>query len=107
MKLLLDGKLLRRLATSLGEFFPDSRHVAEVDLAAGPDEEVWEYAKASWFTLVSKDSDFQQPSFVRGHPPKMIWIRLGNCAAEARPGRSHYDPSRYCYGRGPEPRLRA
>ena len=28
---------------------------------------------------VSKDSDFHQVSFVRGPPPKVIWIRRGNC----------------------------
>ena len=30
-------------------------------------------------TIVSKDSDFHQVSFVRGPPPKVIWIRRGNC----------------------------
>jgi predicted nuclease of predicted toxin-antitoxin system len=79
VKLLLDENLPPRLVATLGEFFPDSRHVSEVDLASRPDEEVWEHAKASGFTLVSKDSDFQQLSFVRGHPPKVIWVRLGNC----------------------------
>ncbi len=30
--------------------------------------------------IVSKDNDFQQMSFVFGHPPKVIWIRRGNCS---------------------------
>jgi predicted nuclease of predicted toxin-antitoxin system len=29
--------------------------------------------------IVSKDGDFHQRSFVRGPPPKVIWIRRGNC----------------------------
>jgi len=29
---------------------------------------------------VSKDSDFHQRSLVFGHPPKVIWLRLGNCS---------------------------
>lgn len=29
--------------------------------------------------IVSRDSDFHQASFLRGSPPKVIWIRRGNC----------------------------
>lgn len=32
---------------------------------------------------MSKDADFHQMSFVRGAPPKIIWIRLGNCTTDA------------------------
>lgn len=42
--------------------------------------EVWNFAKTNDLVIVSKDADFQQRSFVVGHPPKVIWIRLGNCS---------------------------
>lgn len=29
--------------------------------------------------IVSKDADFHQRSFVSGAPPKVVWVRLGNC----------------------------
>ena len=29
--------------------------------------------------LISKDADFHQMSLVHGAPPKVVWIRLGNC----------------------------
>jgi predicted nuclease of predicted toxin-antitoxin system len=29
---------------------------------------------------VSKDEDFQRLSVLYGAPPKVIWIRLGNCS---------------------------
>jgi predicted nuclease of predicted toxin-antitoxin system len=29
--------------------------------------------------IISKDSDFQQRSLLLGHPPKFVWLRLGNC----------------------------
>jgi len=29
--------------------------------------------------IVSKDSDFQQRSLLYGPPPKVVWLRLGNC----------------------------
>jgi predicted nuclease of predicted toxin-antitoxin system len=40
---------------------------------------VWEFARAKGFIIVSKDADFHQRSLVLGHPPKVIWIRRGNC----------------------------
>ena len=80
MKLLLDENLPPRLASVLSESFPGSTDVSQVGLSSRPDEEVWEHARANGFALVSKDSDFQQFSFVRGHPPKVIWIRRGNCS---------------------------
>lgn len=30
--------------------------------------------------IVSKDSDFHQRSFFYGYPPKVVWVRLGNCS---------------------------
>jgi predicted nuclease of predicted toxin-antitoxin system len=32
--------------------------------------------------IVSKDADFRQRSFLLGHPPKVIWIRQGNCSTQ-------------------------
>ena len=29
---------------------------------------------------MTKDDDFRQRSFLRGSPPKVIWLRLGNCS---------------------------
>ncbi len=29
--------------------------------------------------IVSKDSDFAQQSLLMGKPPKVIWLRIGNC----------------------------
>ena len=29
--------------------------------------------------LVTKDEDFHRMSIVHGAPPKVVWIRLGNC----------------------------
>lgn len=40
---------------------------------------IWEYAKTNGFVIVSKDSDFHQRSLLYGHPPKFIYLRIGNC----------------------------
>ena len=59
--------------------FPESTHVRDVGLARATDAAIWRYARDHDLTIVSKDSDFHQVSFVQGSPPKVIWIRRGNC----------------------------
>src|ERR671927_416488 len=59
---------------------PGSIHVREVGLKAADDPVVWEYAKNNGLMIVSKDSDMHQRSFVFGYPPKVVWVRLGNCS---------------------------
>jgi len=38
-----------------------------------------EFAKENDYLIVTKDDDFEQRSILFGHPPKLIWLRLGNC----------------------------
>ncbi|MHB8512100.1 MAG: DUF5615 family PIN-like protein [Actinomycetota bacterium] len=79
MKLLLDANISRFLVELLEDLFPGSTHVAFVDLESVSDREVWEYAAANEFMIVSKDEDFHQLAFLYGPPPKVVWLRLGNC----------------------------
>jgi predicted nuclease of predicted toxin-antitoxin system len=51
-------------------------------LGSRDDAAIWEYAKSNGFTIVSKDSDFEERSIVLGSPPKLIWVRAGNCTSE-------------------------
>ena len=53
-----------------------------VDLHEASDHAVWEYARARGFAIVSKDEDFHQLSFLRGQPPKVVWVKLGNCTTD-------------------------
>ena len=59
MKLLFDENLSPNLPRLLAGRFPGTAHVRECGLRGQPDEEVWEYARANHYTIVSKDSDFQ------------------------------------------------
>ena len=43
------------------------------------DSDIWTYAGAFGFTIVTKDNDFSAMSLERGSPPSVIWIRVGNC----------------------------
>ena len=82
VKLLFDQNLSPRLVDSLDGTFPGSVHVRDVGLERASDQSVWEYAAAQGLTIVSKDADFHQRSLVFGHPPKVVWIRLGNCRTQ-------------------------
>ncbi len=30
--------------------------------------------------IVTKDSDFEELAVLRGAPPKVVWVRFGNCS---------------------------
>src|ERR1700722_10188335 len=83
MKLLFDQNLSHKLVGQLSTQFPGSAHVRDVGLAKAPDPAVWVYAKSNDFLIVSKDTDFQQRALLFGHPPKVIWVRLGNCSTSS------------------------
>ncbi len=83
MKLLFDENLSPRLVPLLAVEFPGSQHVRNVGLAAAADSAVWSYAAAQGLVIVSKDSDFQHRALLLGHPPKVVWVRLGNCSTAA------------------------
>jgi predicted nuclease of predicted toxin-antitoxin system len=83
VRLLFDENVSPRLCEALQDLYPDSLHVRHVGLAAANDGEVWAYASANGFAVVTKDADFRQRSFLFGHPPKIIWLRLGNCSTQA------------------------
>lgn len=79
MKLLFDHNLSPRLVRALADLYPDSEHVRDTGLHTADDETVWVYAASHALVIVSKDADFHQRSFLLGPPPKVIWIRRGNC----------------------------
>ena len=49
-------------------------------MKATDDPLVWDYAQDNGFMIVSKDVDMHDLSLVFGDPPKVVWLRLGNCS---------------------------
>jgi predicted nuclease of predicted toxin-antitoxin system len=82
VKLLLDQNLSHKIIGGLAAAFPGSAHVQDFNLERADDATVWKFAKELGFTIVSKDDDFRQRSFLYGHPPKVVWLRLGNCGTK-------------------------
>ena len=79
-RLLFDENVSARLVAAIGDIYPGSAHVADLGLLGAADRELWSRAASGGFVLVTKDEDFHRLSVLLGPPPKVIWIRLGNCA---------------------------
>ena len=60
-----------------------STHVMFEGLDEAIDEDVWSFAKKFGYTIVTKDSDFNDMVILRGVPPKVVWIQRGNCKVES------------------------
>lgn len=93
MNLLFVQNLSPKLIESLADIFPNSTHVYLNGLDRATDNEVWRWAHEHGFTIVTKDADFNELSILQGFPPKIIWIKAGNCttAQIERLRRTHDD----------------
>ena len=79
MRLLLDHNLPPRLVRDLADLFPNMQHVRALGLSEAPDLDVWDRARREGFVFVTKDEDFVELVLLLGVPPKIVWIRRGNC----------------------------
>ena len=79
MRLLFDEPLSEKLIGLLRDLFPESAHVRQMCGGGASDLVVWEFARKHGWLVVTKDEDFHRLSVLRGAPPKVVWIRLGNC----------------------------
>jgi predicted nuclease of predicted toxin-antitoxin system len=78
LKLLFDQNISFRAVKHLTSQFPLARQVRELKLENFSDRRIWDYAKDSNYTIVTFDTDFYDLVTLYGHPPKVIWLRLGN-----------------------------
>ncbi|GAB1450941.1 DUF5615 family PIN-like protein [Draconibacterium sp.] len=82
MKLLFDQNLSPKLVDIFIDSFDDCQHLQIIGFGELDDLLVWEYAKINGYTIVSKDSDFNNLVSHLGFPPKVIWLRRGNCSTK-------------------------
>ena len=82
VQLLFDEQLSERLCSLLEDVLPDSLHVRKLDAGGAPDTRVWQLALERGCMIVTKDEDFHRLSVLRGAPPKVVWLRTGNCTTE-------------------------
>ena len=82
MRLLFDEQLSEELVTKLADLFPESLHVRLLGAGGAADPSVWDLAREHQCVLVTKDEDFHRLSVLRGAPPLVVWLRIGNCTTE-------------------------
>jgi predicted nuclease of predicted toxin-antitoxin system len=83
MKLLYDHNLPPVLVSRLADLFPYSQHVFALGLDRVSDAGIRDYARQNDLCIVTKDADFSDLCVLHGFPPKIIWIRRGNCSVTA------------------------
>ncbi len=83
MKLLLDNNISFRLIKKITDIFPESSHVRFHGLIEAEDHDIWHFAKEKGFHILTKDSDFNDLAIVKKHPPKIIWLKTGNCSIDS------------------------
>lgn len=83
VRFLLDENLSERLVASLAGRFPNALHVRVLGLGGATDTRLWEVAARERCVLVTKDEDFVQLSVLRGPPPKVLWLNVGNAGTSA------------------------
>lgn len=79
MRLLLDENISWRLTRLLSDEFGDVQHVTDTELGtSSTDEMIWDYALQNGQCIVTNDDDFHSLSGLKGFPPKVILLRMGN-----------------------------
>ena len=62
--------------------YPGTSHVFLLGMQRRADSEIWRYAQYHGFTLATKNNDMIDLCVLRGAPPKVLWLRVGNCSTE-------------------------
>ena len=82
MKLLLDQNISYRVIDMLSPEFREAIQVKSVGLENTSDEQIWRYALANSYNIVTFDADFFEIANIKGHPPKILWLRCGNLSTK-------------------------
>lgn len=80
--ILVDDNLSYRIASLLKETFKGIVHVSNIGLNGADDSLIWEYAANNSLHILTKDKDFNDIQQVKGFPPKIIWLRIGNTSTK-------------------------
>ena len=78
MKLLFDQNISYRIISKIETDFPEAKQVRQLGIEDNTDIDIWKFAKDNGYTIVTFDADFFDLSNLKGHPPKVIWLRFGN-----------------------------
>ena len=82
-RILIDNNLSHKLTDSLKSLGFEAIHVKAVGLQEASDNEIWQYATANNYHILTKDSDFSYIVALRGFSPKVIQLDIGNKSTNA------------------------
>ncbi len=83
MKLLFDQNISFRIIKKLSGLYPNAKQIKDLGLENATDLKIWTFAKSNNFTIVTFDSDFVDLINLKGFPPKIIWLRIGNTTTDS------------------------
>jgi predicted nuclease of predicted toxin-antitoxin system len=83
VKLLLDHNISHKLCARLSDLYPESSHTRFLHFERAADPEIWFHARTHGFIIVTKDKDIGEFAMLKGAPPKIVWLRIGNCSTGA------------------------
>ena len=81
MKILIDQNISFRIINYISSFFTEVEHVKSLQLMDADDYHIFMSARQLGFAAVlTQDEDFYNLLLEHGAPPKIIWLRTGNCS---------------------------
>lgn len=81
MKILVDQNISFRLLQHISNTFSEVEHIKALGLTNASDYQIFISARQQGFTAVlTQDEDFYSLLLEHGPPPKIIWLRTGNCS---------------------------
>jgi len=80
MKLLIDQNISHRILSLISHAFPDVQHVREHGLSNADDYDIFMHARHHRYDAVITLDDFVRLLNTYSAPPKIIWLRTGNCS---------------------------
>jgi len=83
VKLFLDHNISHKLVARLADVFPDSTQTRLLNFGRTNDPQLWLFARKNGYIFVSKDREVSELAILRGSPPKVVWLRMGNCRTAA------------------------
>ncbi len=80
MTLLFDQNISHRIIPYIVSVFPRANHVKFLGLHNADDRPIFMFAREHNFdAIVTMDDDFLKLLNLLSAPPKVIWVRTGNC----------------------------
>jgi predicted nuclease of predicted toxin-antitoxin system len=83
MKILIDQNISYRIMAMIQNELWQVEHIKNHDLVNANDFEIFMFARQNKYeAILTLDEDFQLLQLVHEQPPKIIWIRIGNCSTK-------------------------